>query len=187
MIDLDRLVAWLDAKGLPGAGEPLEHRFIAGGSQNEIYEIRRGDLHAALRIPPPPAPASRDDGIMREWRIIEALAGTDVPHTPAIAACEDTAVLGRAFYLMGFVEGWSPMGLTDRAWPAPFDTDLDARRGLAFQLVEGIALRDSLTLADRLGEWPEVAAAIVAVAAMIASAVLATRRRPSGPSSAEAE
>ena len=65
---------------------------------------------------------------------------SDVPHTPAIAACEDTAVLGRAFYLMGFVEGWSPMGLTDRAWPAPFDTDLDARRGLAFQLVEGIAL-----------------------------------------------
>ena len=49
MIDLDRLVAWLDAEGLPGAGEPLEHRFIAGGSQNEIYEIRRGDLHAALR------------------------------------------------------------------------------------------------------------------------------------------
>jgi len=140
VIDLDRLVAWMDESDLPGTGEPLEHRFIAGGSQNEIYEIRRGDLHAALRIPPPPAPASRDDGIMREWRIIEALAGTDVPHTPAIAACSDTSVLGRAFYLMGFVEGWSPMGLTDRAWPAPYDTDLDARRGLAFQLVEGIAL-----------------------------------------------
>ncbi|MFM8973736.1 MAG: phosphotransferase family protein [Actinomycetota bacterium] len=140
MIDLDRLVAWLDAEGLPGAGEPLEHRFIAGGSQNEIYEIRRGEFHAALRIPPPPAPASRDEGILREWRIIEALAGTDVPHTPAIAACTDTSVLGRAFYLMGFVDGWSPMGLTDRVWPEPFGTDLDARRGLAFQLVEGIAL-----------------------------------------------
>ena len=25
-------------------------------------------------------------------------------------------------------------------WPAPFDTDLDARKGLAYQLVEGIAL-----------------------------------------------
>jgi aminoglycoside phosphotransferase (APT) family kinase protein len=25
-------------------------------------------------------------------------------------------------------------------WPAPFDTDLDARRGLSFELVEGIAL-----------------------------------------------
>jgi aminoglycoside phosphotransferase (APT) family kinase protein len=49
-------------------------------------------------------------------------------------------VLGRAFYLMGFVDGWSPMGLEDKRWPAPFDTDVDARRGLAFQLAEGIAL-----------------------------------------------
>ncbi len=138
MIDVERLVAWMDARGLPGGGEPLEHRFISGGTQNEIYEIRRGGLHAALRIPPEGAPAARDAGILREWRITLALEGTDVPHTPAIAACEDDGVLGRPFYLMGFVDGWSPMN-TD-GWPAPFDGDLDARRGLAFELVEGIAL-----------------------------------------------
>jgi aminoglycoside phosphotransferase (APT) family kinase protein len=135
----------MDDEGLPGKGEPIEHNFIAGGSQNEIYEIRRGDLRGALRIPPTTAPESRDEGIVREWRIIEALDGTDVPHTPAIAACLDKSVLGRTFYLMGFVDGWSPMGLqqmTDgsRPWPEPFDRDLDARRDLAFQLVEGIAL-----------------------------------------------
>jgi aminoglycoside phosphotransferase (APT) family kinase protein len=140
VIDMERLGRWMDERGLAGRGEPIEHRFISGGSQNEIYEIRRGALHGALRVPPPSAPASRDEGILREWRIIEALDGTDVPHTPAIASCTDTAVLGRAFYLMGFVDGWSPMGLTDKLWPAPFDTDLDARQGLAYQLVEGIAL-----------------------------------------------
>ncbi len=130
----------MDGEGLAGKGEPIEHRFISGGSQNEIYEITRGELHCALRIPPPPAPASRDEGIVREWRIIEALDGTDVPHTKAIAVCTDPDVLGRTFYLMGFVDGWSPMGLVDRKWPAPCDTDLDARAGLAYQLVEGIAL-----------------------------------------------
>ena len=145
MIDIDRLAAWLDDQGVAGKGEPIEHRFIAGGSQNEIYEIRRGDLHGALRIPPPSAPDSRDEGIWREWRIIEALDGSDVPHTPAIAACKERDVLGRAFYVMGFVEGWSPMGLEtkpdgSRPWPEPFDTDLGARKGLALQLVEGIAL-----------------------------------------------
>ena len=140
MIDLDKLGAWMDDEGLPGKGEPITHNYISGGSQNEIYEIRRGDLHGALRIPPPPAPESRDDGIWREWRIIEALDGTDVPHTPAIAATKDTSVLGRAFYLMGFVDGWSPMGLESGTWPSPFDTDLEARKGLAYQLVEGIAL-----------------------------------------------
>ena len=137
--DVERLVAWMDAEGL-GTGAPLEHRYISGGSQNEIYELRRGDLHAAMRIPPPSAPAERDAGIVREWRIIEALNGTDVPHTEAIAVCTDPAVLGRTFYLMGFVDGWSPMGMERGKWPAPFDTDLEARQGLAYQLVEGIAL-----------------------------------------------
>jgi aminoglycoside phosphotransferase (APT) family kinase protein len=136
--DVDKLVAWMDTQGL-GTGAPLESRFISGGSQNEIFELRRGDVHCAMRIPPVSAPASRDDGIVREWRIIEALTGTDVPHTEAVAVCTDPAVLGRTFYLMGFVDGWSPMQMR-REWPAPFDTDVEERRGLAFQLVEGIAL-----------------------------------------------
>ena len=139
-LDAGRLAGWLDGAGLPGQGEPVQVRYISGGSQNEIYEIRRGELHGALRIPPSSAPASRDGGILREWRIIEALGDTDVPHTPAIAVCTDPSVLGRTFYLMGFVDGWSPMGLVDHRWPAPFDTDLESRRALALQLVEGIAL-----------------------------------------------
>jgi aminoglycoside phosphotransferase (APT) family kinase protein len=148
VIDLARLARWMDDEGLPGKGEPVEQRQIAGGSQNEIHEIRRGDLHAALRIPPPSAPAPRDEGILREWRIIEALDGTDVPHAAAVGACADASVLGRAFYLMGFVDGWSPMGLDvtpeGRRWPEPFHRDLDARQGLAYQLVEGIALLGSV-------------------------------------------
>jgi len=52
--------------------------------------------------------------------------------------CEDPSVLGRTFYLMGWDDGWSPMNT--HGWPAPFDTDLEARKGLAYQLVEGIAL-----------------------------------------------
>jgi aminoglycoside phosphotransferase (APT) family kinase protein len=137
-MDVERLGDWMDGMGLAGKGEPIERRFVSGGSQNEIYEIRRGDLHCVIRIPPPSAPAPRDEGILREWRIIEALDGTDVPHTDAIAVCTDPSVLGRTFYLMGFVDGWSPMN--ELHWPAPFDTDLAARAGLAYQLAEGIAL-----------------------------------------------
>jgi aminoglycoside phosphotransferase (APT) family kinase protein len=136
---IERLTAWMDAAGLPGSGAPLEAGYISGGSQNEIYELRRGDLHCAMRIPPATAPADRDKGIVREWRIIEALDGTDVPHTAAVAVCTDPSVLGRTFYLMGFVDGWSPMGLKGGPWPAPFDTDGEARHGLAYELVEGIA------------------------------------------------
>jgi aminoglycoside phosphotransferase (APT) family kinase protein len=138
-MDFDRLASWMDEQALPGKGEAIEHRFLSGGSQNEIYEIRRGDDRCVIRIPPPSAPANRDEGILREWRIIEALDGTDVPHTPAVAVCEDTSVLGRPFYLMGLIDGWSPMSMGD-TWPAPFDADLEARAGLAYELVGGIAL-----------------------------------------------
>jgi aminoglycoside phosphotransferase (APT) family kinase protein len=138
VIDVARLADWMDGAGLPGKGEPLQARFLSGGTQNEIYEIRRGEDVCVIRIPPPGAPPDRDKGILREWRIIEALDGTDVPHTPAVAVCSDVSVLGRPFYLMGFVDGWSPMD--HKRWPAPFDTDLDARRGLAYQLADGIAL-----------------------------------------------
>ncbi|WP_063011478.1 phosphotransferase family protein [Nocardia kruczakiae] len=128
----------MDARDLPGRGEPAQARFLSGGTQNEIYLISRGEYRCVLRIPPADAPPERDAGIAREWRITAALEGTDVPHTPAVAVCTDHSVLGRTFYLMGYVDGWSPMD--SKRWPAPFDTDLDARAGLAYQLAEGIAL-----------------------------------------------
>jgi hypothetical protein len=125
----------MDDQDLPGPGEPIEYRFLSGGTQNEIYELSRGELRCAMRIPPPSAPAGRDEGIRREWRIIEALTGTDVPHAEAVAVCPDPSVLGRAFYLMGFVDGWSAMD--QPGWPAPFYADPAARQGLAYQMAEG--------------------------------------------------
>jgi aminoglycoside phosphotransferase (APT) family kinase protein len=139
MIDTQSLATWLDTTDLPGKGEPIEADFVSGGTQNEIYQIRRGELHGALRMPPAGAPEARDAGIFREWRIIEALDGSDVPHTEALAYCGDAAVLGRPFYLMGWVDGWSPMNMRD-GWPEPFGSDLEARKGLAYELVNGIAL-----------------------------------------------
>lgn len=137
-IDTARLTEWMDGAGLPGKGEPVKSRFLSGGTQNVIYELRRGDESCVLRMPPAGAPPDRDKGILREWRIIEALDGSDVPHTKAVAVCPDPDVLGRPFYLMGFVDGWSPMD--QRTWPEPFNSDFRARRELALQLAEGIAL-----------------------------------------------
>jgi aminoglycoside phosphotransferase (APT) family kinase protein len=134
-LDTAVLGEWLDTTDLPGKGEPIECSFVAGGSQNEIFEIRRGELHGALRKPPTSAPAARDEGILREWRIIAGLDGSDVPHTRALGVCTDAAVIGRPFYIMGFVDGWSPMG---DALPEPFVTDAEARSELAYELIRGI-------------------------------------------------
>jgi aminoglycoside phosphotransferase (APT) family kinase protein len=75
--------------------------------------------------------------MLREYRILEALADTDVPHARAVACCDDPGVIGANFYLMAFVDGWSP--ISEPEWPEPFFSDLRLRRGLALELVDAIA------------------------------------------------
>jgi aminoglycoside phosphotransferase (APT) family kinase protein len=127
LVDATRLAAWMDEQGLPGKGEPVETAFISGGASNEIFEIRRGEHTCVLRRPPREVPDGRNETMLREYRVLAALNGTDVPHPEAIAACDDTSVLGAAFYLMNHIDGWSPMN-TD-GWPEPFLGDLDAQAG----------------------------------------------------------
>ncbi|MHB8439794.1 MAG: phosphotransferase family protein [Acidimicrobiales bacterium] len=128
----------MDEAGLPGKGEPATATFITGGASNELFEIRRGDHRMALRRPPRIVPEGRNETMLREYRLLAALADTDVPHARALAVCEDPELMGGTFYLMDYVDGWSPMG-RDGTWPAPFDTELEARAGLGLQLVDGIA------------------------------------------------
>jgi aminoglycoside phosphotransferase (APT) family kinase protein len=135
-LDADALARWLDAHDAPGGGEPLRLQQLKGGSQNTLYLLDRGGERMVLRMPGARADAARLDGLLREIRLVRALSGTDVPHAGLIAADDTGTVLGMPFYVMQAIDGWSPM---DGGWRAPFDTDLDARRELAFELVGGAA------------------------------------------------
>ena len=137
LVDPDRLGPWMDDQGLPGEGEPISTRFLSGGASNEIFEITRGDHRWALRRPPREVPPGRNETMLREYRIIAALADTDVPHARARAVCDDPDVLGATFYLMDFVDGWSP--ISEPEWPEPFLSDHSLRPGLAYELVDAIA------------------------------------------------
>ncbi len=138
LIDVSKLEAWMDRQGLPGRGAPLEVRSISGGASNEIFELERGDERMVLRRPPRKVPKGRNETMLREYRVLAALEDSDVPHARALGACDDTDVLGASFYVMNFVEGWSPIS-TPGEWPAPFDLDLPARKGLAHELIDAIA------------------------------------------------
>src|SRR5215510_9894584 len=108
----EALARWMDERRLPGTGAPVAARFISGGASNEIFEITRGDVRMALRRPPRQVPKGRNETMLREYRVLAALNGTDVPHPRAIAACEDPSLLGACFYLMDHVDGWSCMNLS---------------------------------------------------------------------------
>jgi aminoglycoside phosphotransferase (APT) family kinase protein len=77
-----------------------------------------------------PGPAAKllpsAHAIEREYRVMDALAATDVPVARMLALCEDESVIGRAFYVMEFVEGrvlWDPSlpGMTPAERAAIYD------------------------------------------------------------------
>jgi aminoglycoside phosphotransferase (APT) family kinase protein len=104
-VDLDALARWLDAER-PGLrrGE-LSGAVIAGGKSNLTYRITDGTSTWALRRPPLAHVLPTAHDMVREFRVISALAGTAVPVAPAVALCTDPDVLGAEFYLMDFVTG----------------------------------------------------------------------------------
>jgi aminoglycoside phosphotransferase (APT) family kinase protein len=92
---------------LDGFAGPLEVTQFKGGQSNPTYLLATPTRRWALRSKPGPVakllPSAH--AIEREYRVMKALAGTGVP-VPAMALlCEDESVIGRAFYVMEFVEG----------------------------------------------------------------------------------
>jgi aminoglycoside phosphotransferase (APT) family kinase protein len=99
------LTKWLDSEHPGLRAGPVSGELITGGKSNLTYRITDGASVWALRRPPLAhvLPSAHDMG--REFRVISALGGTDVPVARAIALCRDPAVLGAPFYLMSFVDG----------------------------------------------------------------------------------
>jgi aminoglycoside phosphotransferase (APT) family kinase protein len=113
-IDAERLGGWLAAHVAPLDG-PLEIAQFKGGQSNPTYLLAAGSQRYVLRRKPPGKLLPSAHAVDREYRVIRALAGTDVPVAKAHALCEDDSVIGTAFYVMEYVAGrvfWDP-GLPD--------------------------------------------------------------------------
>ncbi|MDX6717160.1 MAG: hypothetical protein QOH30_3718 [Baekduia sp.] len=123
--------AFLDRHGL-GSG-PLVASPIGDGHSNVTFALRREGADLVLRRPPrPPFPPSAHD-VLREARLLHALAGADVPVPRVVAVCDDTAVIGAPFYVMDRIEGHV---VTDTVPPA-LDRPEDRRR-MGEQLVDAL-------------------------------------------------
>jgi aminoglycoside phosphotransferase (APT) family kinase protein len=109
-IDLERLGAWLGANVARLDG-PLEAAQFKGGQSNPTYLLAAGAQRYVLRRKPPGRLLPSAHAVDREYRVISALAGTEVPVARALALCEDESVIGTAFYVMEYVAGrvfWDP-------------------------------------------------------------------------------
>jgi aminoglycoside phosphotransferase (APT) family kinase protein len=110
--DVVALHAYL-GKALPGYAGPLAVEQFKGGQSNPTYKLVTPGRMYVMRTKPGPVarllPSAH--AIEREFLVMRALQATDVPVPEMLLLEADESVIGRAFYVMGFVEGrvlWDP-------------------------------------------------------------------------------
>ena len=104
--DTAALSAWLE-KNLDGFQGPLTVEMFKGGQSNPTYKLITPGQSYVMRAKPGPVakllPSAH--AIEREFAVMSGLQGTDVPVPRMYALCEDESVIGRAFYIMEFMQG----------------------------------------------------------------------------------
>lgn len=131
LLVVDPLLAFLDRQGL-GAGEPSIEP-LGDGHSNYTYTIARQGATVVLRRPPrPPYPKSAHD-VLREARLLQAIAPTGVPVPEVLATCDDPSVIGVPFYVMEMLHGIVYTDSTPATLGAPGE-----RRRVAWELVDAL-------------------------------------------------
>ena len=109
-LDAGRLETYLQTM-FGSATRVEEIRQYQGGQSNPTYRVIADGKRYVLRRKPSGPLLPSAHAVEREYRVMAALADTDVPVPRMVALCEDDSVLGTPFYLMEHVEGrvlWDP-------------------------------------------------------------------------------
>ncbi|WP_226007516.1 phosphotransferase family protein [Natrinema salinisoli] len=147
LVDEDALVAYLEDH-LGGVDDYDIERHQEGHS-NETLFVTWGDRELVIRRPPPGETADTAHDVLREYRVTNAVADTDVPVPKPILACEDHDVIGSDFYVMDQLEG----DVLREGEPERF-ADPDHRRRIGEELVDNLAkIHDLDYEAIGLGEF----------------------------------
>jgi aminoglycoside phosphotransferase (APT) family kinase protein len=134
-VGLAAVEAWMDRQSL-GAGPITDAATMTGGTQNIMVRFRRAGRSYVLRRGPRHLRPRSNDVMLREVRLLRALAGTAVPHAPLVASCESGDVLdGAVFYLMDPVDGVN----AGETVPEPARGSAAVRHAMGLSLVDALA------------------------------------------------
>lgn len=103
-LDTEAVARWL-TDHLPGFQGPVEAQKFAGGQSNPTFRLITPTARYVLRRKPPGILLKSAHAVEREFRVQQALAGSDVPVARMHVLCEEVSVIGSAFYVMDEVDG----------------------------------------------------------------------------------
>ncbi|MBI1394886.1 MAG: phosphotransferase [Betaproteobacteria bacterium] len=108
--DVGALAAYMREHVEGFSGELTVEQF-KGGQSNPTFMLSAGGRRYVLRRKPPGKLLPSAHAVDREYRVLRALHGTDVPVAKPHVLCDDESVIGTMFYIMDFVDGrvlWDP-------------------------------------------------------------------------------
>ena len=109
-LDLEALTSYLLPR-VPEIGELLSAEKFSDGQSNPTYLLTTATGEYVLRRQPPGELLKSAHAVDREFRVIKALQGSEVPVARAIHLCQDRDVIGSLFYIMSYQRGrifWDP-------------------------------------------------------------------------------
>lgn len=98
------LTAWM-IDNVPGFRGPLSLHRLSGGQSNPTWRVEAASGRYVLRQKPVGNVLPSAHQVDREFRVMKALADTDVPVPRVLALCTDPAVMGSMFFVMEYLEG----------------------------------------------------------------------------------
>ncbi len=104
-LDEGRLADYLTGAGFDDFRHPMTVQQYQGGQSNPTYMLEAAGTRYVLRKKPPGDLLPSAHLVEREFRVMKALAETDVPVPVMHLLCEDTEIIGTTFFLMEYVEG----------------------------------------------------------------------------------
>lgn len=109
-LDLDALASYLLPR-VPEIDELLSAEKFSDGQSNPTYLLTTATGEYVLRRQPAGELLKSAHAVDREFRVIKALQGSEVPVARAIHLCQDRDVIGSLFYIMSYQRGrifWDP-------------------------------------------------------------------------------
>ena len=103
-IDLPRLQAWLQGYSTAFCGTVAIEQF-RGGQSNPTYKLTTEAGQFVLRRRPPGPLLKSAHSVDREYRVLRALADTNIPTPCPVVFCGDDSIVGSTFYVMEFKSG----------------------------------------------------------------------------------
>ena len=103
-IELGKLAEYLESN-VPGFIGPINLDKFAGGQSNPTFKVTAESGVYVLRRQPPGKLLKSAHAVDREFKVLSALEGSQVPVAKVLHLCEDVEVIGSMFYLMEYIEG----------------------------------------------------------------------------------